>query len=40
MRGKDVLDVAKYPKVTYHGKGVKGAAGMQFEGPAAPRVVW
>jgi len=32
MRGKDVLDVAKYPKVLYHGKGVKGAAGLQFEG--------
>jgi len=36
MRGKDVLDVAKYPKVLYHGKGVKGAAGLQFEGTCFP----
>eukprot|EP00668_Euglena_longa_P045784 GGOE01061464.1.p1 GENE.GGOE01061464.1~~GGOE01061464.1.p1 ORF type:complete len:233 (+),score=32.23 GGOE01061464.1:56-754(+) len=32
MRGKDVLEIAKYPKVVYQGKGQKKGNGLQFEG--------
>ena len=32
MRSKEVLEVAKYPKVTYKGKGKKSAEGFHFEG--------
>ncbi len=32
MRGKDVLEVAKFPKVIYKGKGSTKGAGLEFEG--------
>eukprot|EP00667_Euglena_gracilis_P025369 EG_transcript_29757 len=37
MRGKDVLDVAKFPTVVYRGTGLRhgGGAGLQFEGTLA-----